>query len=66
MVPTRNYQYTISGTIYPLISFTGDYFEIVLPEAAAGQEVVINVMFQNGPCSGISSTTYNGKTVSIN
>ena len=65
MVPTRNYQYTTNGTESQSMRFTSDYFEIVLPEAAAGQEVLINVTFQNGPCSNMSSTTYDGKIICL-
>ena len=46
-----------------MMSFTGDYFEIELPESAAGQEVVVNVTFENGPCNSLSSDIFIGKTV---
>ena len=64
VVPTRNYQYILNGTTFPVINFIGDYFEIELPAAAAGQTVVVNVTFQNGPCNSLLSDTYIGKTVS--
>ena len=63
VVPTGNYQYLLHGTTFPVMNFTGDYFVIDLPESAAGQEVVVNVTFQNGPCISLSSVTYKGKTV---
>ena len=45
------------------MSFNSDNFEIELTGAEAGQEIKVNVMFQKGLCSSVSSATYNGETI---
>ena len=54
-IPDRSYQYNTTGMISPIMSFTGDSFEIDLSGEEAGETVTITVMFQSGACESMAS-----------
>ncbi len=64
IVPTRNYRYTdLTGSLSPIMSFTGDMLEIALPGVDGGHIVNVTVMFERGQCSSATIASYTGECI---
>ncbi len=62
LVETTAYKYTFNGTMFSPINFTGDYFEIELPEAEGRENVGVNVEFVYGQCMSSMAAEFTGKS----
>ncbi len=61
VVPTRNYRYTnLIGSLSPMMSFTGDLFEIALPGVDSGHVVNVTVVLERGPCTSAAIASFTG------